>query len=250
MEKSCKDKLMACRTYAEAKPILETAKGSLSAHELMHTAFAIQEKQPDLANSFKQTVIQELDAVKPKEGDPSDNGPLKEIDGGTSHQQSSTAGLEKIGTEHSSPEGASQQYDKKDQMGVAINETYGQFGMPQQQPPMGGGMPPMGGMPQQRPQMPPQQQQMMQYTINETIRLLAPNFNKMVEAIKALDKKIQETQKDQVRELAVGDKLGKQGTHTSGSFIRETVEGNTPVDLNLARNEIKRMNDSINSGIY
>jgi hypothetical protein len=94
------------------------------------------------------------------------------------------------------------------------------------------------------------QQQMMQYTVNETVRLLAPNFNKMVEAIKALDKQIQETKKSQVSSLAVGDQLGKGGTHSKGSFIRETVAGDTPADVNQARNEIKRMNDAINSGIY
>ena len=106
------------------------------------------------------------------------------------------------------------------------------------------------GMPQQRPPMPPQQQQFMQYTVNETVRFLAPRLDKMVEAIQALDKKVQETAKAQVNSLAVGDKMGKKGTHTFGSFVRETVEGNSPEDLSVARSEIARMNDAINQGVY
>ena len=242
MDKTCKDKILACRTYAEAKPILETAKVSLSAHELAHTAYAIQEKQPELAKSFLTTVIQEAEEqMKPKN---IEAGTVREVDGGTSNQSSSISGLEKIGKD-TDPESMQKQADAKDQMGVPINETwppqqYGGF-------PPTGGMSPMG-MPQQRPPMPPQQQQFMQYTVNETIRFLAPRFDKIVEAIQALDKKVQETAKSQINSLAVGDKLGKQGTHTFGSFVRETVEGNTQEDLAIAGTEITRMNDAINQG--
>ena len=252
MDKSCKDKLMACRTYAEAKPILETAKVSLSAHELAHTAFAIQEKQPELAKSFMQTIIQEASDLEVTKRS-TDSSEIKEVDGGTSHLSSSITGLEKIGEEHDAPEAMQKQYDPKDQMGVSINETWGGFGgMPPQQPPMGGGMPPTGMQPmgQPRPPMPPQAQQMMQYTINEAVRIIAPKINKIIEAIQALDKKVQETVKGQVNSLEVGDKIGVRGTHSNGSFIRETVEGDTPADLSVARTEISRMNDALNSGVY
>jgi len=258
MDKKCKDKLLACRTYAQAKPILETQGVSVSGHELMHTAYAIQENQPDLARSFKQTVIQEMngdvgDDPHAKKTDTDDRDEIKEVDGGTSHESSSTTGLEKMGTEQSAPEGASEQPDKKDQMGVAINE----MGMPYGQPPPQGGIPPAGGMPPQQPPMAPPapkppmpQQQMMQYAVQETMRQFAPYYNKMVEAIKAIDKKVQETQKGSVKSLEMGDKLGGKGTHSQGSMIRETVDGTSEKDLMVARSEITRMNKSIDAGIF
>ncbi len=240
MDKTLKEKFLAAKSYAEAKPILETRKVSASGHELTHTAFSIMEKQPKLAESFLKTVIREMEDDEEHEKKVSETG--------TSHQASSTTGLPDEGQEVKAPESAHEQYDKKDQMGVAINETYPympqqQMGQPpQMQPPM---QPPM-----QQPPRPPMPQQQMQYTVQEAIsRQVAPYFNKLVEAVKALDKKVQETQKANVTSLDMGDRLGGKGVHSTKSFIRETT-GNQELDLNTVRRNIAQINDAMNSGIY
>ena len=89
MEKSIKERLLSAKTYDEAYKIVETTKLGVSGHELLKTAFSIQGKQPTIANQFLNTVIQE-------------------IDGGESHESSSTDGLEKVGTEEQAPEEASE----------------------------------------------------------------------------------------------------------------------------------------------
>jgi len=86
MDKSCKDRLFACRTYAEAKPILETIGVGPSAHELAYTAFSIADKQPRLRDQFLGTVIQEADDVEAKKENTDkreglDDKPIKEADG-------------------------------------------------------------------------------------------------------------------------------------------------------------------------
>jgi hypothetical protein len=244
MDKSCKDKLLSCRTYAEAKPILETSKVGLSAHELAHTAFSIQEKQPELRDSFLKTVIQEMEDCEKK---------VEETDDNSDHQSSSTDGLEKVGTEHDAPEGMGNQYDPKDQMGVAINETFPQMPM---QPPQAGGFqqqaPPMQP-PMQPPRPPMNPQQQMQYTISEAVRseisrTVAPYYNKLVEAVKALDTKVQETAKAKVSSLDLGEKMGGiRGTPSTGTWIKETT-GSPEKDLDNTRREIEKFNEAINSG--
>jgi len=217
MDKSIKEKLFSLKSYEEAKPILETV--SVSGHELAKTAYSIMQKQPIIANSFLKTVIQEIE-------DKEEEKKVAESDGGSSHQASSTTGLEKKGTEHDAPESASAQPDKKDQMGVAINEAF---------PPM---MPPMQGGQCGQPQMNPQQQ--MQYTISETVKLYMKPIH---EALKALDKKIKETQKETPRSLEIGSTMGKVIPR-----IKETT--NSQNDLENARQEITRMNNMIYSGKY
>lgn len=218
MDKSIKDKLYSLKSYDEAKPILETV--SVSGHELARTAYSIMQKQPIIAKGFLNTVIQEIEDAEEK---------IKEAEGGSSHQASSTTGLEKKGAEHDAPESASAQPDKKDQMGVAINEAFPPMGMP----PMQGGQ--CGQMP---PQMNPQQQ--MQYTINETVKV---HMKPIHEALKALDKKIQETIKETPRSLDLGSSMGRTIPQ-----IRETTTAKNDVDH--ARQEISRMNEMINSGKY
>ena len=235
MDNSIKNKLLSCRSYDDARGILETQGAGVAVHKLFNTGFMVQAKQPTVARDFFNTAIQEME-------DDEEKKKIAEVDGGTSTQSSSTTGLEKEGTEENAAESASEQSDKKDQMGVAINEAF-----PPQQPGM---MPPqqpqqqMGG--QCGGQMPPPQmnpQQQMQYTIAEIVRQqLAP----VREALKAMDKKIQETQKTQPTSLDLGPSLGHKKPLT---MIKETT-GDKKQDLAATRNEIKRHNDLLNSGKY
>jgi hypothetical protein len=239
MEQSIKDKLLSCRTYDDAKPILETIGAGVSAHELARTAYSIQAKQPTVAHQFLTTVIQETEDEEEKKK-------VQEVDGGSSEQSSSTTGLEKVGSEENAAESFHTQTDKKDQMGVPINEVGGfppQGQMPPQVPQqqMGGGC---GGTPQMPPQMNPQQQ--MQYTVQEIARHFAPQFKNMQEAIKTLDKKIQETQKEQVNSLDLGSQMGHK---KQLAVIKETT-GDKNQDLRSARDEITKMNNYLNTGKY
>jgi len=238
MDQAIKDRLMACKSYAEAKPILETVGAGLSAHELLHTAFSIQAKQPDVAKQFLHTVIQEVE----------DLTKIKETDGGIGHQSSSTTGVQKIGKEVDAPEGMAQQYDPKDQMGVPINETYGMMPpMGQATPPMGQAIPPVA----QRPPMQPQQMggfqqpNQIQYAVQEALRQFAPYHNKVVEAIKALDKKIEETVKEvsAPKSLEIGSRMGN--IKPPRTLIKETIE--TPdQELAYRRQQIEEANNHYN----
>ncbi len=235
MDKSIKEKLLSCRTYDDAKPILETQGLSNLGHDHAHLAYSVMAKQPTVASQMLKSVIREMEDEEEKK--------IKEADGGVSAQSSSTTGLEKEGAEHDAPESASAQPDKKDQMGVPINESsfppqaggvgqQGQYPPVQQQQPggcsCGGQTPPMG-----------QPQQQIQYTINEAIKPLQ-------EAIKALDRKIQETQKVEPTSLDVGSSMGHK---KSLAVIKETTS-NKKQDLSHARDEITKMNNYLNSGKY
>jgi len=255
MDKDCKAKLFECRSYAEAKPILETLSLSTSGDELARTAYQIRETQPNVAEHFLRTIIREADDVEKddvKKADTDKHEHVKETDDNTSEQSSSTTGLEHIGKEEEAPEGVHAQPDKKDQMGVAINEGFGM--PPPQTPPMGqppqqeNGLPPQGGgMPPQappQPPMPPQAQQMMRYTVSETLKVVNPQLKKIAEAIISIDKKVQETQVSQIKSLALGDKFTNR---SQPQIIRETT-GNPAADLNTSRANIKRMNDAIDEG--
>lgn len=212
--------LLNLTDYADAKKIVETVKLSDSARTLLQTAYQIRETQPQIARNFIKTVIQECD----------DEEKIKESDGGSSEGSSSTTGLEVVGSKEEVT-AADNAVDTKDQMGVAIGEMA---------PPM----PPQGGMPPappQAPPMPPQvPQQQMQYTIQEA-NLVRNQFKLVQEAIKALDKKITETQMSQVKSIDVGTAF--KGESTKGSFIRETT-GNKERDLDAARKSISKMNDA------
>ena len=131
MDKSIKNKLLSCRSYNDAKPILETHNAGIAVHKLFSTGFGVQAKQPTVAQDFFNTAIQEIE-------DDEENKMkiVKEADGGKSEQSTSTTGLEKVGTESDAAESFHAQADKKDQMGVAINEAFPpQPGMPGQMPP-------------------------------------------------------------------------------------------------------------------
>lgn len=217
--------LLELKDYADAKPILETVKTlSEASYTLAQTAYQIKETQPQVARNFLKTVIKECEDEEKK---------VEETDDNTDTQSSSTTGLEKVGTEKSAPEGAAAQPDKKDQMGVAIGEMAPPMGMPPQQVP-----------PQVPPQQPPVPQQQMQYTIQEATAIRG-QFKAIHEAIKVLSKDIKETQTSQIRSIEAG--VGSKGTPSSGSFIRETT-GIIEIDLNKARSDISKLNDSINKG--
>ena len=85
-------KLLELNDYSDAKAILETLpKLSDSAITLAQTAYQIKETQPALARNFLKTVIKECE----------DEEKIKEVDGGSDTQYSSTTGLEQIGTARS-----------------------------------------------------------------------------------------------------------------------------------------------------
>jgi hypothetical protein len=228
-----KETLLSCKTYAEAKPILETAGISLSGHELARTAFSIQDKQPTVTQHFLQTIIQEME--------------------GEAHGSSSTTGLEQVGSEEAVGD-VKEQQNTHDQMGVPIGEMMPMGG--QQYPPQQmGGFPPQQQQPCGQPQMqqprPPmtQPQQQIQYMITEAIKAqVAPYVNQLRESIKTLDKKITETQKPQINSLDLSDTLGGMGK-ANHRFIQETV-GNEMVDLETTRRNISKINDAMYSGIY
>ncbi len=259
MDKDCKSKLLACRTYAEAKPILETLPIGSSAHELAYTAFSIADKQPRLRDQFLGTVIQEAeeaeDKIKKEDTDKRDG--LTEVDGGKSEQSSSTTGLESLGKKQSAPEGADAQPDAKDQMGVAINETFpmmpqgGQAPPPTPQPQQQQAPPPMGMPPAMPPMQPPKpptpQQQQMQYIQEIAQYATAPYYNRLVEAVKAMDRKIQEIQRETPRELELGSRMRPHGLKAP---IREIAGNIDSVDtvLENKRVSIEKLNNAINDG--
>lgn len=231
MESKNRDKLLSVRNFAEAKPILESLNGgklSPTAEELMRTAYSVGATQPEIKEQFIGSFIQEVEgkvdgtgnntdsgeSVKPKDG--SVSGKNKETDGGKSHGPTTTGELPDLTTDEEVT-GADNAVDTKDQMNNSVSESFGQPGM----------MP----MPGQQKPMDPQMQQMMQYTIKETIRFIKPHFDKMARSVQALDKKIQETEKANIKELSFGDRIGKP--HPKLSAIKETT-GKSP---ELAMNE-------------
>jgi len=218
--------LLEMKDFADAKKIVETVKISDSARTLLQTAYQIRETQPQIASNFIKTVIQECEDEEKK---------VSEINGGTSHESSSTTGLEVVSTpEEVTP--VESAVNTKDQMGVPIGEMA---------PPMppAGGMPPAPPMvPPQAPPVPPQPQQQMQYTIQEA-NLIRNQFKLVQEAIKAMDKKITETQNSQIKSVEVGTTF--KGESMKGNFIRETT-GNQERDLDAARHSITKMNDHLN----
>lgn len=257
MDSKCKAKLLNCRSFAEAKPILETLKLSTSGEELARTAYQIRETQPSVAEHFLRTVIREADDVTDalKKTDTNKKDGISETDDNTDNQSTSTTGLEKIGSEAPAPEGAPAQPDQKDQMGVVINEM---GGMPPMngQPPMGAppavaenGLPPAGGAAPPPPPMPPvappmpAPQQMMRYTISETLKIINPQLKQIAEAVMALDKKVQETTIQSVKSLNLGDAMLPR----KPQLIRETT-GNPETDLSHSRSNIKQMNDALKEG--
>lgn len=242
MDKTIKDKLLSCRSYNDAKPILETLNSGIAVHKLFSTGYGVQAKQPTIAQDFFNTAIQEIE-------DDEENKMkiVKEADGGKSEGSTSTTGLEKVGSESDAAESFHAQADKKDQMGVAINEAFPPQGgappQPGQLPPMQQPQQQMGGCGGQAPPMQQAPQQQMQYTtITEAIKLaMAP----MQEAIKALDKKIKETQSSIAQPSSL--EIGSQTGHKSFAQIRETTN-DKKVDLTKARQDITKMNNFINSG--
>ena len=209
--------LLNLNDFADAKKVMETLKSlPQSTYVLAQTAYQIKETQPSIARNFLKTVIQECEDEE-----------IKEVDGGSDEQSSSTTGLEKIGSNEQVTD-MENSVDTKDQMGVSIGEMAPPMGMPPQQPPQ---------MPPQQPQVP---QQQMQYTIQEATAI-RKQFRLVQEALKEINKQIRETAMASVKSMDVG--IGAKGTPTSGSFIRETVN-----DLEGARTNIKKLNDAFNDG--
>ncbi len=232
-------KLLELTDYADAKPILESAKNlSDASYTLAQTAYQIKETQPQVARNFLKTVIKECEDEEEK---------IKESDGGKSEGSSSTTGLEKVGTEGNADESMTQATNTHDQMGVAIGEMAPPMGgMPPQQPPQ---IPqqqaaPPQGMPPQAPPPPQVQPQQMQYTVQEALSIRS-QFKQFKEALTALTKEIKETQNSQIKSMDVG--TAYKGESMVGKSIKETI-GDPARDLDKTRSDIKKMNDAINKG--
>lgn len=214
-------KLLELKDYADAKPILETLPANETRSTLAQTAYQIQETQPNLARNFLKTIIKECEDEEKK---------IAEVDGGTSHESSSTTGLAKVG-ENEAVTDAENAVDTKDQMGVPIGEMAPPNGMPSQ------GVPPQMQPPLQQPPVP---QQQMQYTIQEA-NMIRGQFKAVKEALQALTKEIKETKIESTRSLEIG--IGDKGTKSTGKFIRETTTESQATS-------IKKMNDALNKGTY
>jgi hypothetical protein len=201
MDASCKGKLMKARTLSEASKILETNKVKLgaSAQQLLETAFAIKETQPQYANNFIATVIKETESAIDTEN-VHDTGVDKLKEGSAnagSEQSSSTDGLKDQGTDAPNSDIESMQTASgEDQMGK-ISEN---IGCPQgMDPSVYGQMQQGGGMPQMPQMNTPQAMQQMRYTaetivkpFEQVVKRQQETINKLVEAVKVMDSKIQE----------------------------------------------------------
>jgi hypothetical protein len=179
-------KLMGCRNYTEAKPILETLGASKASHELMQLYYAQPENSP-YKTRFMGTVVQELEdgiETKKDKSGPHDEGKINEVDGGQSTQSSGDK-PEMEGQNKGTVVGDSSAQPTESQM----KETP-MMGMP--------GMPPeiqqqmMTGLEKQPPMNPLQQMKMMQYTIQETLKGPLAEIKRIGEGLAAIDSKIQE----------------------------------------------------------
>lgn len=226
-----KKALKEAKTFGSVEKMLKEAKLSPSAMRLVQTAYQIQEKQPQLAADFIDTVIQELESKK-----------LQEYEGGSSEQasnradplpevQKNTDDGEKPNTGIASPENQM----KEDVMGM-LHPDIAQHMMNPNPPPMNF----------------PQQIKQMQYTIKKTIEPLIKEIQslkaseqQLKEGLVALDNKFKETVQVRTVELDVNPR--------GGSAIKETISlplyGGTPhKSLEDRRNEILVLNNMMNTG--
>jgi len=201
MDASCKAKILGARTIQEAMKVVETNKVSLgiSAEKLLRTAFAIQETQPEYAKNFKETVLSEVESAIDSE-DVHDKGADKIKEGSAtagSEQSSSTTGLKDEGTDAPNSDIESMQTASGENQMGKISEN---IGCPQgMDPSVYQQMQGQGQIPQIPNMTPPQQMQQMRYTAETIVKPYVAKINKqqetidkLVEAVRTIDGKIQE----------------------------------------------------------
>jgi hypothetical protein len=255
---------MKARTLAEASKILETNKVKLgaSAQQLLETAYAIKETQPQYATNFIATVIKETDSAIDTEK-VHDTGVDKLSEGSAtagSEQSSSTDGLKDVGSDAPNSDIESMQTASgEDQMGK-ISEN---IGCPQgMDPSVYGQMQQGGGMPQMPQMNTPQAMQQMQYTAETIVKPLLKEIasiketnRKLVEAVRVMDSKIQEATAfgGKGMSLNIPDKTFNK---TPSANISETIKDFDPVRLPVQthprantldnREKIREMNKQMN----
>ena len=190
----CKDKLLRCQTYGEAKKILETIKATPSQKKLTEIAFA----NPASREVLLTTVLQEQEGAIDR--DDSETPGEKDVDKKLKEEQLQTAKDSEGSSDSTQPypqEGTDGQVtDIKSATGEDQMKENMPMGGPGQQPQM---CPEVAQqMAPQMPQMPqmntPQMMKQMHYTVTEAIRPFAKKLGRLEEAILAVDKKVQETQ--------------------------------------------------------
>lgn len=202
----CKEKLLRCQNYGDAKKVVETMKISPSGRKLVEIAFANPQSRDVLLN----TVIQEQE-----DGEFNADGPSKsytdkskgdkDVEKKIKEEQLVTA----RDSEGSSTSTLPLPTEGTDGQVTDIKGAEGEDQMKENMmTPPGGGMPqpgsPQGMCPEvaqqmapQMPQMPqmntPQMMKQMHYTITEALKPFITKVTRLEEAIIAVDKKVKET---------------------------------------------------------
>lgn len=207
MDASCKSKILEARTVNEALKVIETAKVKLrpSARQLLETAYAIKETQPQYASNFITTVIREVESAIDSEGvhdegidKIKESGDVKSGSGNAgSEQSSSTTGLKDEGKDAPNSDIESMQTASGENQMGKISEN---IGCPQgMDPNVYQQMQGQGQMPQIPPMNPQQQMQQMKYTaetvaapLRAEIKSLKETNAKLLSAVSRMDEKIQE----------------------------------------------------------
>lgn len=261
----CKDKLLRCQTYGEARKILETIKATPSQHKLTEIAFANPSSREVLLN----TVIREQEGATDREDDKTPGE--KDVDKKLKEEQLKTA------RDSDGSSDSTQPYPQEGTDGQVtdVKSAEGEDQMKENMmPPGAGGQPGMGGQPQmcpevaqqmapQMPQMPqmntPQMMKQMHYTVTEAIRPIFKKVTKLEEAILAVDKKVQETQgwgsKSMELKIPYGSERtalpqSKPLTETEIMLQSQDLSRNKVRDLNDRRHQIAELDTFLSNNPY
>lgn len=186
----CKDKLLRCQTYGEARKILETMKATPSQHKLTEIAFANPSSREVLLN----TVIREQEGAIERDDEKTPGE--KDVDKKVQEEQLETP------RESEGSSDSTQPYPQEGTDGQVTDVKAADGENQMKEMPMPGA--PQGMCPEvaqqmapQMPQMPqmntPQMMKQMHYTVTEAIKPILTKVGRLEEAIVAVDKKVKET---------------------------------------------------------
>ncbi len=257
----CKDKLLAARTYAEAKRIMETMNVGPSARKLAEIAFA----NPSSREVLLSSIIQEQEGEADRDDEKTKGA--KDIDKKMKEEQLQTARQSEGSSDSTLPlKGEGKDGQVTDLKGAEGEDQMKEgFGQP---PPMGGA--PTGMCPevqqQMAPQMPPQPQmntpqmmKQMHYTVTEAIKPMVKKINRLEEAIIAVDKKVQETQsfgRSMSLDIPKGSpntampQMREMDSMNVGEAIDQARVKRTEIDLNNKRAKITEINSYLTQNPY
>jgi len=260
----CKDKLLAARTYAEAKRIMETMNVGPSARKLAEIAFA----NPSSREVLLSSIIQEQEGAADREDEKTEGA--KDIDKKMKEEQLKTERQSEGSSDSTLPlKGEGTDGEVTDLKGASGEDQMKEgFGGPP-----GGGQPPMGGggmcpevaqqMAPQMPQMPqmntPQMMKQMHYTVTEAIKPMVKKINRLEEAIIAVDKKVQETSSF-TRSISLDIPKGSPNTampqmrEMDSMNVGEAIDAartkRTEIDLNNKRAKIAEIDSIVSQTPY